>query len=242
MQTHQNTRGYYDRLYEASPALNPAYEIYDALRARYIQELVRSCSGPALIVGCGSRRDFAIIDPGEQVFAFDLSLEALKRKPSSDIQAFAADARAIPLTDNQFNLIICSEVLEHIQDTRATIRELRRIMKPEGTLVVSSPNWHSWFGLARYLGEKIIRHPIHSNNQPYDDWKTPNGYIAELAPEFQTVTLRGVWYLPPLHYGNRGLAPSLTKLIFRIYAPLESILSRRFPGWGHLIILKCAPK
>ncbi len=57
-----------------------------------------------------------------------------------------ADICALPFRDNFFDLVICSEVLEHIQDHKTAISETVRVLKTGQNLVVSVP---------RYLPERI---------------------------------------------------------------------------------------
>jgi 2-polyprenyl-3-methyl-5-hydroxy-6-metoxy-1,4-benzoquinol methylase len=57
-----------------------------------------------------------------------------------------ADVARLPFKDGAFNAVICSEVLEHIPDSRTAVRELVRVLKPGGKLVISVP---------RYLPERI---------------------------------------------------------------------------------------
>jgi len=58
----------------------------------------------------------------------------------------AADILALPFRDDFFDLVICSEVLEHIPDDRAAMDEIVRVLKPGKNLVVSVP---------RYFPERI---------------------------------------------------------------------------------------
>ncbi len=58
----------------------------------------------------------------------------------------AADITCLPFKDNSFHHVICSEVLEHIPDDAQAAREVLRVLKPSGNLVVSVP---------RYYPEKI---------------------------------------------------------------------------------------
>ncbi len=53
----------------------------------------------------------------------------------------AADALALPFRGQSYDIVICSEVLEHIPDHRRAVREVVRVLKPGGTLVVSVPRW-----------------------------------------------------------------------------------------------------
>ena len=46
----------------------------------------------------------------------------------------------LPFADRSFDRILCTEVLEHIPDDRATIREIMRVLKPGGTVAVSVPD------------------------------------------------------------------------------------------------------
>ncbi len=240
MKTSRDIRDFYDTLYKRQTKENPAFHIYDQLRARYIGRLAGGASGPALIVGCGSSRDFSIVSNINPVYAFDLSFEAV-RSASPGTNLITADALDIPFQAGCFNLVICSEVLEHIPDIHSAVKELHRVIRPEGTLIVSSPNWISWFGLARWLVQRTAGKDITSNRQPYDDWKTYTRYLAELSPEFEVVGSRGVWYLPPFHYRNAGLPDWLVQAIYFFYSPVEAFLSRFVPKAGHLLILKCKP-
>jgi SAM-dependent methyltransferase len=58
----------------------------------------------------------------------------------------AADVTCLPFPDACFDLVICSEVLEHIPDHESAIREIIRVLKHHDPLVVSVP---------RYLPERI---------------------------------------------------------------------------------------
>lgn len=50
-----------------------------------------------------------------------------------------ASALNLPFADASFDVVICSEVLEHIFDHRGVIAELERVLRPGGTLVASVP-------------------------------------------------------------------------------------------------------
>jgi ubiquinone/menaquinone biosynthesis C-methylase UbiE len=54
----------------------------------------------------------------------------------------AADMTCLPFEDAGFDLVICSEVLEHILDEQTAVREIMRVLKPGGTLVVSVPRYY----------------------------------------------------------------------------------------------------
>lgn len=51
----------------------------------------------------------------------------------------AADITSLPFPDGEFDLVVCSEVLEHIPDHHRAMSEIVRVLKPERHLVVSVP-------------------------------------------------------------------------------------------------------
>ena len=57
-----------------------------------------------------------------------------------------ADAKQLPFATHTFDKVICSEVLEHIHDYHAVLKEIQRVLKPGGLLAISVP---------RYWPEKI---------------------------------------------------------------------------------------
>jgi SAM-dependent methyltransferase len=55
--------------------------------------------------------------------------------------AVLADALAVPFPDETFDVIIAAEVLEHIVADAAVVSQLVRVLRPQGTLVVTVPRW-----------------------------------------------------------------------------------------------------
>lgn len=101
-----------------------------------------------LDVGCGEGRHAvaAARDAGE-VVGVDLDPDRLAAaREDYDTYADGApgtflrgDALALPFADGAFDVVVCSEVLEHVPDYEAAIAELRRVCRPGGALAVSVP-------------------------------------------------------------------------------------------------------
>ena len=58
------------------------------------------------------------------------------RNPEVDVQV---DIQALPFADGEFDLILCSHVLEHIRDDKLAMRELRRVCSPNGSVLIMVP-------------------------------------------------------------------------------------------------------
>ena len=237
--TDRNTKEYYEKMYALGETGNPASCIYNKRRVNLIEKLLPPTPDRLLVIGCGNKEDQALLVKNSGALGFDLSFEALRSNQSKD-RLFAADILSIPLVDNSIDVAVCSEVLEHVPLIRSAVKEMARVIKPGGILIVTTPNWNSLFGLFRFIAEKVFSRQVTSDGQPYDDWKTYKTLTEQLSPCFTVELVRGVWYLPPLHFRGKGLSEKTTTFVARIFSPLAKILSRIFPKIGHLIVLRCS--
>lgn len=69
----------------------------------------------------------------------DISPESSKLMKSWGYNAHIGDINKLKERSNYFDFILCSEVLEHIKDYRGAIKELHRVLKPEGKMIVTVP-------------------------------------------------------------------------------------------------------
>jgi SAM-dependent methyltransferase len=61
------------------------------------------------------------------------------------------NSEPLPYSDEEFDLVTCSEVVEHLENYRALIREAHRVLRPGGLLIVTTPNVLNTFSRVRYL-------------------------------------------------------------------------------------------
>jgi len=52
--------------------------------------------------------------------------------------------RSLPYKDNSFDLVWCTEVIEHLSNYKQTIHEIERILKPNGIYIITTPNSFFW--------------------------------------------------------------------------------------------------
>jgi SAM-dependent methyltransferase len=72
--------------------------------------------------------------------------------------AFDLDAGSVPLDDATGDVVIAVETVEHLENPRAFVRDLVRLAKPGGWVVVTTPNQLSWLSLSTLLAKKQFSH------------------------------------------------------------------------------------
>jgi 2-polyprenyl-6-hydroxyphenyl methylase / 3-demethylubiquinone-9 3-methyltransferase len=67
-------------------------------------------------------------------------------------------AESLPYADGSFSVIVCLDVLEHVQDLHATIREIARVLAPGGVFVFDTINRTIWARIALiWIGERFFQ-------------------------------------------------------------------------------------
>ena len=95
-----------------------------------------------LDIGCGAGANAVELSSYGMVTACDRSLAALAFVRSRGIDdVVAAEAPELPFCDNAFDVITAYDVIEHVGDDSAFVRELARVLAPGGALAVHVPAW-----------------------------------------------------------------------------------------------------
>jgi ubiquinone/menaquinone biosynthesis C-methylase UbiE len=122
---------------------------------------VEACRWPCRVVGVDlSRQDLRV--------ARYMLADLQRRKIAPGHADFViADAEHLPFREGAFEKVICTEVLEHIGDDRAGVRELVRVLRPGGDIAVSVPSY--W--------PEVLFWTI-----SWEYWHTPGGHIRMYEP------------------------------------------------------------
>lgn len=91
------------------------------------------------------------LDVGEKLLA-----EVAKKCESERV---VGDLLALPLESRRFDVVICTEVIEHTVEPRRAVSELARVVAPGGMLILTTPNrtWHFSVRLANFLNLRPYR-------------------------------------------------------------------------------------
>lgn len=108
-----------------------AYE----LLLREVIYSAKYAKGRLLDVGCGKKPYFLIFSPKVESY---IGIDLLSSGSSDAIDAFA-DICLLPFVKESFDTVLCSEVLEHVSDPFVAIREIHRVLKKVGVLILSCP-------------------------------------------------------------------------------------------------------
>ncbi|HEX4364443.1 MAG TPA: methyltransferase domain-containing protein [Solirubrobacteraceae bacterium] len=116
-------------------------------RRRVIRAALDGLQLPAacaiLDVGCGSGRMLDELRGYGIASGLDVSPLAVAAAQARGHVVHLGEAAALPFDDASFDLLTCFDVLEHTLDDRGTLRELARVCRPGGTLLVTVPAYES---------------------------------------------------------------------------------------------------
>lgn len=138
----QETNRYLGERYSGETCEHLSYLI----RKRIVLDFLKESKGNVLDVGCGPAiltRDLSLM--GLQTYSVDLSLEMLKKARSlagMDHQVFWCNSQIeqLPFSDDSFDNVISIGVLAYATDTFQAVRELVRVLRPGGVLVLQCSN------------------------------------------------------------------------------------------------------
>jgi ubiquinone/menaquinone biosynthesis C-methylase UbiE len=98
-----------------------------------------------LDVGCGEGYGTAILaQRAEHIVAVDISEKAIAHATAKyqqkNVEFHCFPAEKLPFPDASFDLVVCLELIEHARDHLAVMREMRRVLRRGGVLILSTPN------------------------------------------------------------------------------------------------------
>lgn len=119
-----------------------------------IRDLAGHLEGKSILdVGCGTGRHLTCFRPDNKLFGIDQSDEMLgtARERMGQASFQIASAEEIPFDTNSFDLVYSVRVLQHIRNQEQAIREMVRVCKPNGMLIIVSYNSWSLLNLYKHV-------------------------------------------------------------------------------------------
>lgn len=99
---------------------------------RVLRPLLARLSGDVLDVGCGEKPYRAWMPDARRWVGIDVS-------PGPSVDGLIEPGKSWPIEDDDFDVVVCTQVLEHVGDLDHTVSELVRVLRPGGDAIVTVP-------------------------------------------------------------------------------------------------------
>jgi SAM-dependent methyltransferase len=124
-----------------------------------------------------------LAEKAEKVFGVDISLDAIthaKGRYKFDNLSFkVGDCIDIPLSNSIVDLVVSFETLEHVEQQNEMLREIKRVMKPDGIIIISTPDKFN------YSIKNSYSNPFHKKEL------LKNEFVELLQGFFKNITILG---------------------------------------------------
>lgn len=143
------------------------------------------CLGARVLdAGCGEGYGAAAlrrVASGVVAFDYDAAVVAHVGGTYAGIAAVRGDLQRMPFADGGFEVVVNLQTIEHLHDQPGFVRECARVLRPSGTLVVTTPN-----RLTFSPGRETPLNPFHTREL------SPAELTDLLAPEFAVTRMLGI--------------------------------------------------
>jgi SAM-dependent methyltransferase len=187
---------------------------------RFVERAAQSLNPGALVLDVGAGDA-----PYRSLFS-DVTYESLdfcKVDKEYAEQTYIGDATAIPVEDERFDMVLMTQVMEHLPDPMAVLCEIHRVMKPHATFWVSCPLFYQEheqpYDFFRYT-QFGLQHLFERAGFRIDEIEWLEGYAASAAYQLHFAARE----LPrgPKAYGG-GLLGTLTGALVGLQRPLFTV-------------------
>ena len=142
---------FYENLYERQfPLRGSAHHTLSNDRFRKTLALVKECQ-PRNILELGFEdpaiSEAIVKDIGAKYTGVDISPVSVRAAKDQGLNAIQLDASSEPLpyATDSFDLILCSEVIEHLYNPDFAVEQLKRVLRPSGKMIITTPNLAAWY-------------------------------------------------------------------------------------------------
>lgn len=129
---------------------------------RYLLACELARDKAVLDIACGEGYGARMLaDTAKSVAGVDISKESVElataRYPHPRLSFMQGDAVSIPLADASVDLVISFETIEHLADHDGMLREIKRVLRPGGLLLISSPDKYQYSDLPGFVNQYHVK-------------------------------------------------------------------------------------
>jgi methionine biosynthesis protein MetW len=177
------------------------------------------------------------------LYGVDISKRAIRLAGKKGIKGKVIDLNEdkLPFPSSYFDAIYCGEVLEHLYNPDLVLKEIWRVLKPRGNVVITTPNLSWWInrialllGYQPYLTEVSLYYDVGKFGKSNDE---PSGHLRCFTPRALSFLLK--------FYKFRivSLTTShVTVVVPLLLKPFELLVPKIRPTLGHSIIVVAQPE
>lgn len=174
----ENYRRYYNDWFrqksrELDKFLSPSTKLFD-IRRKFILDVAKGTANKGgmniLDLGCGEETyiENLIKIGNNNLYGVDISdyvIDNHKKayRDHSNVEFIACPAEQLPFDKGYFDLIICDELIEHVPKAEVLLDETARVIKKDGTLIISTPNRNRVSAIAKKLVPRKLLNRLSSN-------------------------------------------------------------------------------
>lgn len=135
---------------------------------------------------------------GAKVSGIDIGpkLVAINKKLTPNGKFMVSSASKLPFKDESFDVVLSTEVIEHVENQKAALKEMSRVLKKNGILVITTPNrifkplfdFLSWIRIRPYHGNEnwiyswdmiktMSRNGLKLEKEKYFNFIAPNAFL-----------------------------------------------------------------
>jgi len=142
-------------------------DVWEEIEKNTVDELIANVkkADKVLDIGVGTGRLLKHISQVEK-YGIDISFNYLERLIETDIDVCMGNIEDLPYLDDFFDVIVCSDVLEHVIDLKVAISEISRVLKKDGVFILRVPYKED---LAQYLSAESPYNYVHIRN--FDEYE-----------------------------------------------------------------------
>lgn len=154
----KNVEDYYDSFLASEPGKYSSLAEFNARYEPILSFLSRTKRGIKILdIGCGTGKAAERLKIFGTVCGVDISPNSITQAAKVLDEAKIGTAEGTTYSDKSFDVVVCTETLEHVPDIHKAIREFHRVLAPRGYMLVSTPNPWNWLIVLMNAYGKVAR-------------------------------------------------------------------------------------